>query len=256
MFIIAETKKRKRKSSIMVDFNRKAAKYELSRLLKYWRDIEFWIKKAELVQRSALIPAINELRYASRQIFNATIMFSKPTLTDGDKSVIIKRLSIAEQYLTNADHDISDAILMFIDNFIRHIEEKYSISDSDMIVLYPKYTNLKRIIRQCARLVGESRRDYDSRKINYGTIKEHLEHIVTSFEELEDCAIRTAAIKRNAEISLIRNKKTNMIMNTVSVAGTAITTISVVISIMMWKSAPTVACVKPESFVWKILCLM
>jgi hypothetical protein len=72
-----------------MDEFRKWANAELSRLLAYWRTIEFWIKKAEQVNDEAIIPAINELRYASRQIFNAwRILGKEEELTEGEKDVI------------------------------------------------------------------------------------------------------------------------------------------------------------------------
>lgn len=55
----------------MPDAFRNGVRDDLSRLLSHWKAVELWIKRAEQVNKKAVIPAINELRYASRQLFQA-----------------------------------------------------------------------------------------------------------------------------------------------------------------------------------------
>ncbi len=59
---------------------RRDKKREFEELLAYWRDIECWIKTAEQVNTRAVIPAINELRYAARQLFCAIVLFRQHKL--------------------------------------------------------------------------------------------------------------------------------------------------------------------------------
>ncbi len=118
----------------MEDTFRACVREDLARLLSHWNTIEFWIKRAEQVNKKAVIPAINELRYASRQLFQAVKLFQNEEFSDGDKSVIRKRIIIAEQYLLNADHDVCDAIVGFFDENIEYLDKRYGLPYFSMII--------------------------------------------------------------------------------------------------------------------------
>src|ERR1700730_14662984 len=109
------------------DFRRRATD-DIARLLAQWRVVEFWIKKAEQINKQALIPAINELRYASRQLFNAIVVMRNEPLTEAQKSIIRRRIIIAEQYLYNAEHDIADAITGFYDELTEDLDHEFGRS--------------------------------------------------------------------------------------------------------------------------------
>jgi hypothetical protein len=134
-------------------------------LLDHWRTVEFWIKRAEQINKQAVIPAINELRYASRQLFNAIRILSKPELTDGDRDVVRRRIIIAQQYLFNADHDISDAIVGFYDILIRDLDLK--LGPTAITIHFAEYPFFKQRIRESQEMIAEARRDYDKRGENY-----------------------------------------------------------------------------------------
>ena len=87
---------------------RAKAKADISCLLDKWKTVELWIKRAEQINGSAMIPAINELRYASRQLFNAIHLYDKAPIAIEEREKIKKRIIISEQYLLNSEHDISD----------------------------------------------------------------------------------------------------------------------------------------------------
>jgi hypothetical protein len=184
--------------------DRREAKQELQRLLEYWRNIECWIKQVEVLQKRALIPAINELRYASRQLFNAVRIYGKGTLSEGDKSALKKRLIIARQYLLNADHDICDALLSFVDTRLDQIEGQYGLLPGDIERDFPQYGALRQKIAQCLGLVVESRRDYDKREWNYGQIRQVVVELTAEFPAIEKVAAAQYIQNMKSELELKR----------------------------------------------------
>ena len=172
----------------MSDAFRSRASEDLARLLVHWRTIEFWIKRAEQINGEAVIPAINELRYASRQIFQAVKLLGKNTLNPGECHVIEKRLIIAEQYLLNADHDVCDAIISFFAENIKHLDSNYGVSN--ISVFFVEYPALRRRIKECYDLIANSRGEYDDRKKNYGDIRSnHFVHILEAYQHLIDAEV-------------------------------------------------------------------
>ena len=140
---------------------RAAAKEDFSRLLTQWARVELWLKRAEQINGEAIIPAINELRYASRQLFNALRLFHPAPLTEQDIRKIERRIIIAEQYLLNAEHDIYDSIVTFYRAVINDIEARFgrNIITSHFIT----YPLLLQHIRKCEALIADSRYNYENR---------------------------------------------------------------------------------------------
>src|SRR5208283_5086123 len=172
----------------MEDTFRACVREDLARLLSHWKTIEFWIKRAEQVNKKAVIPAINELRYASRQLFQAVKLFQNEEFSDGDKSVIRKRIIIAEQYLLNADHDVCDAIVGFFDENIEYLDKRYGISQ--ITIFFHDYPKLRQIIKESSALISDSRHEYDNRKRNYEKLRDkHFPVLLDSYEQLLDAEV-------------------------------------------------------------------
>ncbi|MGH6925164.1 MAG: hypothetical protein ACRED5_15635 [Propylenella sp.] len=174
----------------------------MARLLVYWRTIERGIKKAEQISGNAMIPAINELRYASRQIYFGILAYAKPMLNDGDKSVIRKRIIIAEQYLLNADHDTLDATITFFREAISRVNNLYG--RPEIILHFPEYPLLCQIVEQCEALILQTRGEYEKRKQNYDRIRnEYLDSLVGYFRKLESAEVNAEYNKRKLERELV-----------------------------------------------------
>lgn len=196
---------------------RKQAKQELTRLLRYWREIEFWIKRAENVRQEAVIPAINELRYASRQLFNAVRVYSETrALTDGDGHILQKRLCLAEQYLINADHDITDAIISIADELFVHIEQEFSIGE--FVPFFPDYFSAKELVRECLKESEETRHNYDLRQEKYESIRKKLEIIILYIKKMEEAMFQARSNKKNLEYSLSIAQKRGLFFERASFA--------------------------------------
>ena len=177
------------------------ARSDLARLLVYWREIERWIKKAEQVNNETPIPAINELRYASRQLLNAQNLFSKSPLDKGERDVISKRLIIAEQYLKNADHDIVDGIVTFYRGITNDIEQR--IGRTGITEHYPTYPMLTETIRKCELLISDSRGEYAKRIENYAEIRaKYFLVLVAQYDGLLDAQIGAQEAANRAERNL------------------------------------------------------
>lgn len=144
-----------------------AAEERIEKLLIHWSQVEESIKSAELIEHKVTIPAINELRYAGRQLLWAIIEFRKGRDNEPDR--LEKAIVNAEQYLINADHDVVDAVTLF---FGRRIDElNFRYGRAAIAAKYPAYDELCEIKVSCYRLIEESRRDSTKRRSIYAEIK-------------------------------------------------------------------------------------
>jgi vacuolar-type H+-ATPase catalytic subunit A/Vma1 len=148
---------------------RRDAKAKIAKLLEHWHLIEVWLKRAEQINAETIIPAINELRYASRQLYLATQIYGKSKISEIDQKHLQKRMILAEQYLLNAEHDVVDAVVGFFRKEIKRIDE--SITRPAMIQYFNDYPNLCRAVEECETLIIETRQDYEKRKENYDKVR-------------------------------------------------------------------------------------
>jgi hypothetical protein len=225
----------------MGDPFRACVREDLARLLSHWKTIEFWIKRAEQVNKKAVIPAINELRYASRQLFQAVKLFLNEEFSDGDKSVIRKRIIIAEQYLLNADHDVCDAIVGFFDENIEYLDKSYGISQ--ITIFFHDYPKLRQIIKESSALISDSRHEYDNRKHNYEKLRDkHFPILLDSYEQLLDAEVSAKSAKEHLEYQLtIANAKIK-ILTIIGISGALASIIAIPLAIYLWVTGPQEFC--------------
>ncbi len=174
------------------------AKVRISCLLDRWKSVESSIKEAEQISSEEQIPAINELRYAARQLFNAFLYFDNPDLTKEEKEKINNRITVADQYLHNAEHDISDSIVTFYDHVCIDAEDRYG--RSVITTHFPQFPSFRETIRECKRLVVESRRNYELRGDNYTKIREnHIPHLLSMHDALLDAQVGAEEERRRTQ---------------------------------------------------------
>ena len=175
----------------MDDGFRAAAKQKISRLLERWKAVEQYIKEAEQISSEAQIPAINELRYASRQLLNAVIYFDNDDLTAEKKEKIDRRITIADQYLYNAEHDIADSIITFYAQVSADVEERFG--RNVITSHFPKFPLFREHLGECKKLVADSRGNYELRAVNYEKLREnHIPHLMAMHEGLIDAQVGAA----------------------------------------------------------------
>ena len=184
---------------------RKRAEADFARLLVHYRTIEFWIKRAEQINKLAVIPAINELRYAARQLFNAQRIFAKDPLSDGDRVVIKKRLIVAEQYFYNAEHDIWDAIFSHFDILISDLDTEYGTAA--IAVIYPEFPLLKQRRDECFELIADARQYYERRSANYARLRGDLfPYFVQALPLLSQAEISARDVRSQLNTELDRSR--------------------------------------------------
>jgi hypothetical protein len=222
---------------------RKSANEELAQLLIHWQKIELWIKRAEQVNGRAVIPAINELRYASRQIFNAMKLLQSDSLNDGTCNVIRKRLNIAEQYLLNADHDICDAVVGFYDEVIKNLDEKYGISQ--IAILYPLYPLVRTTVHTSRELIAGARADYEKRRQHYEDLRTtHIPSLIKSYSSIVDAEVAAKQEKSVIETALRRANTKVTVLSWFGLFASIVGIIAVPLSIYLWLYTPVEFCKK------------
>lgn len=229
---------------------RKRVKDELEPLLVHWRTIEFWIKRAEQVNKKALIPAINELRYASRQLFQVVRLLEKDSLSAGDKHVINKRLIIAEQYLLNADHDICDSVVGYYEANIEYLDITYGISAIAMF--YVEYPKIREHIKACGKLIADSRGEYDDRKKNYDDLRRnHFPHLISAHEHITNAEVQAKAAKEQTERELTIARGRIKTMEKITIAGTVFGLAGLSglpLSVGLWLVSPKAFCAASSGY--------
>jgi uncharacterized protein YdcH (DUF465 family) len=223
----------------MDDFRLKA-KADFVRLLEQHRQVERWIKRAEQVNQKAIIPAMNELRYASRQLYNALQLFDGSDLTPGIKSSIKKRLIIAEQYLLNAEHDIWDAIVGYYDRVIRKLDDEFGIST--IAILFPGYPMLREKRFECLELITEAREFYERRSVIYCRLRtEYFPLFVDAHNDLLDAEISARESRERLRVELERAharasrlEKVNLGLGIFGAVAGLFTIIGVILSVYLW----------------------
>jgi hypothetical protein len=238
----------------MTDEFRAKAGTKIACLLNNWRTTEFWIKRAEQVSKKAVIPAINELRYASRQLFNAVRLLEKEEISDGDKSAIKRRIIITEQYLLNADHDVCDSLIGFYDEIIIGLDRDYGTAN--IAVLFPEYPLLKKHISNSLELIAESRGDYDKRGANYKTIREnHFPHILESYNRLTDAEVAARQQKTEMERQLTIARSKIKFLEWFGIISGICSIVAVPLSIYLWVWAyPDFCKAHPQTVVIRSFC--
>jgi len=221
---------------------RAAAKEDFSRLLTQWTRIELWLKRAEQINGEAIIPAINELRYASRQLFNALRLFDKDPLAANDIKKIERRITIAEQYLLNSEHDIYDSIVTFYRAVINDIEERFG--RNIITSHFDQYPAFRTHVSECEWLISDSRGDYEHRADNYNKIRvDHVPQLLALHESLLDAQVSAAEETERTNRAIIFAEGRASLSFLINVLTIPIAIAGIVLALYMWKVTPEQYCV-------------
>lgn len=212
---------------------RREKKQEFEELLTYWRDIERWIKIAEQVNKRAVIPAINELRYAARQLYYGIMLFRKHKLSDGEKSSINKRIIIADQYLMNADHDVIDAIVGFYSKTIEVIDNEVGMSQ--VSTHFPKYHAFREMVFSAEQQISATRHDAAERKKAYRAIREgDLKELISDYKALREAEVQARFARETLLADLADSERGKQRMKLFNVICGIATLIALVFSVTVW----------------------
>lgn len=172
----------------------------LKELLERWNAVQGDLKEAEQIGQLAVIPAINELRYAGRILVTA---LSQELYNTGnpENTEVSTAITIANQYITNADHDISDALIYTFQKRVDEINLRYGAQS--VINKDSNYANIVKNLETARTLTIESRKDLQKRPENYKEIKKIarvLTHDYFSLDKTEIfMAIEVESLKKRAQ---------------------------------------------------------
>lgn len=142
-------------------------------LLDRWSGVQGRLKKAEQISQIAVIPAINELRYAGRMLV-AAMSNTQPTTKNGLPSVD-DAIVTAGQYITNAEHDIADALVYFYQKKADDLNARFGAQT--IRVQFDRYDELLSLLKQSRNLVISSRAKFSDRQKNYKELIEVTEKL-------------------------------------------------------------------------------
>ena len=190
-------------------------------IVKKWCDIQAEIKRAEQVSRLSVGAAINELRYAGRILVAALAQELDPdsiiynTQEEGlnQSQSISERIVIAEQYLTNADNDISDSLIYFFQK--RADDINYTYGAKAVVERNPGYEKFLQYLGESRSLIIESRRNLWKRKECYEKLKPLREKLIVNYFELQKSDVMMAIEIRKHEIKTRKFRQISIILGSI-----------------------------------------
>lgn len=217
------------------------AKADFARLLEKWQIVELWIKKAEQVNGAALIAAVNELRYASRQLFNAIHLYDNVPLSDVEREEINKHIIVAEQYLLNSEHDISDSVITFYKAVCVDIERRFG--RNIITSHFAQYPLFRGHITSCEDLFSDSRQHYDRRSDNYRQVRDdHMIHMIAMHADLVDAEVSAQEeVERTAHSLRLAEGRASLLFY-VTVISLPLAILGIVLTIYLWAVTPEKYC--------------
>jgi hypothetical protein len=171
---------------------------DLQELLDYWASVEAYIKQAEPVNDAFITAAVNELRYAGRMLVHC--LNDRYIKKDADEDKFIERYHAAKQYLMNAEHDVTDSIIIHYSRQIRELNVKYGSAYIEKTNTH--YRIFSNRILSAKRLVSHSRRKLNKRVCIYKILRSKYVPIIISDYQM----IENQSSEFKLESSLIREK--------------------------------------------------
>lgn len=187
--------------------------HELDLLLERWDSVQKRLKEAELISLEAVIPAVNEMRYVGRVLVTA---LRKESINSDERR---KALNIADQYLVNADHDISDALIFFFQNKADTLNSRFGAGA--IIQKLPSYQEFLEDLEKARKIVIESRGNIPNRDHLYEELQTVVEKLIKCFFVL-DKAETFFAIEVNAYNKRIKDKQKTIYILFALIAGASI----------------------------------
>ena len=184
-------------------------------IAKRWNKVEERLKLFETHARSARTPAINELRYAGRQLVDAIAKLKRNKNAD-----VSKHVTAAEQYVQNADHDISDAGVDFFDERINGAFKKYG--QRNILPHYPKAEIMRELIAEAQDTQVKSRKEREKRDQFYETIFEKVNTLFQMYPEYKKQEPMIIYDQLLTEKKLKNSERLNWIFGIFTIIGVAV----------------------------------
>ena len=138
----------------------------LDALCEDWKKSEEWAKKGEFLARKVVMPCINELRYAGRQITEAVSAHKRD-----DDQAAQDHLREAGKNLIKARHDAVDAMVGYISTEARDIRKE--MGAGALREQFSDYDQLFHLLSKTEREITGSRREQRDRDKMYTDIMDN-----------------------------------------------------------------------------------
>ncbi len=191
-----------------------------------WNRVERRAKEYEHFQEGANVSAINEMRYAGRRIVDAlTILFS-----DGKPEEIHAALIVAETYLINAEHDVTDGICFVVLRRLDRVIKKYG---RDQIAEhYPDFWHVYPLVLDAQKIIQGTREDRQQRKTDY---KKLAEEYLPKLNALYSVLINVKALHVQSDNEELASIKTRVATVTrITVTGAIFSILAFILSLFVW----------------------
>lgn len=148
-------------------------------LCEEWDKTEKWIKDGEQIRGKPIIPSINEMRYAGRQIVDAC----RATQSHNDAKAT-DHIQDARRNLLRARHDVVDATFNYIVKNAHNIQQE--VGAGNLKTHFGAYENFFGLLKTVANKISNSRQGRECRdEIYHEIINNHLPELCKWHDELE-----------------------------------------------------------------------
>jgi hypothetical protein len=152
----------------------------LSEICEEWNTAEKVVKRAEQLVGDAVIPSINELRYAGRRLVDALCAIS----CSADDAIISDYLRDARFDCHRAQHDAIDATVLTIQFVSTAAEQK--LGYDAILKAFNDYSKLRLAVQAINKSLAKSRENRKDREAIYQAIKNtDFEKLCTLYEEFQ-----------------------------------------------------------------------
>lgn len=175
----------------------KTRKERISALATQWDHIEKRLKEAENVRREVVHAAVNELRYAGRALVDVWHL-PIDTQSDEEAARLDEKITVAEQYLMNSNHDITDGVCFVLHSKVQDLLE--FVPRRKIRKEFPDLDNFLQKLDEANDIVTESRETRKDRKEKYEYLeKTYVPYLLENFKLLDYA-------ERKAEQRLLRSR--------------------------------------------------
>ena len=196
-------------------------------LAQLWNRIEPRVKEYEHFAGAANISAINELRYAGRRLIDALQI---ATTAGGDAAKVADHLVVAEAYLVNADHDVTDGVCFIV---MKHVDKVIRRHGREAIAEHvPDFWEVYPLVLKAQKITQCSRGERQNRKDDYRTLaNEYLPKLTALYNDL----IRIKALHVPDDREELHSLRVRVRLITfITIIGSIFSTLAFFLGILAW----------------------
>lgn len=168
----------------------------LDEYLDQWVEAERIIKLAELITAKAVLPSIQELRYAARRLVDACEVLRASTgntRTEEQIRAVDTHLIEAIENVIKARHDATDASILFLHKKLNTMLAQFGLEL--MVLQFPSFSALHAELRDAGLRIVQSRRNRPNLDKSYLDIQtKHLDKLIALNDEMSTSETKLMAM--------------------------------------------------------------